>query len=231
LLAVSQLLPGDPPIAFFHENSFVITSSKMIIDDFSSIVTHSDDISSFVVYSDGVAKDWAADQAARIGDEIRRLRGPRSGQWLSDRTDALGYRVARTTISELENHKRKLVSTAELVVLARALDTAPIVLLYPPPYSAELEVLPDGNGTSWAAVEWFSGRNDGGNRAEFTDDVEAYDRNLAPLKAAAKISDLTTKKMKIMERMVDYDANMQMLWREDLQEIDEEIERLRQDGR
>ena len=178
-----------------------------------------------------MAKDWAADQTARIGDEIRRLRGSRSGQWLSDRTDALGYRVARTTISELENHKRKLVSTAELVVLARALDTAPLVLLYPPPYSAELDMLPDVNKTSWVAAEWFSGMNDVGSRADFTDDVAAYDRNLAPLRAAAKISELSTKKMKIMERMADYDANMQMLWREDIHEIDEEIERLRPDGR
>ena len=96
-----------------------------------------------------MSKDgWAADQAATIGDEIKKLRGGRSGQWLSDRTAELGYRVTRTTISELENHKRKYVTTVELMVLARALNTPPIALLYPRPLSGEsIDILPGVPGT------------------------------------------------------------------------------------
>lgn len=155
-------------------------------------------ISASLGYSDGVAKDWAAEQAARIGDEVRRLRGSRSGQWLSDRTYELGYRVARTTISELENHKRKLVSTADLAVLARALDTAPIALLYPPPYHAEVEVLPGVEETSWSAAQWFSGTHDGGSGPVAADDAEAYRRNLAPFRIEAKISALNGRKARLL---------------------------------
>ena len=35
------------------------------------------------------------------------------------------------------------------------------------------------------------------------DDVEAYARNLAPLRAAARISELTTSKQRLMEALVD----------------------------
>lgn len=58
----------------------------------------------------------------------------RSAQWLADKTGELGYQVSRTTISDLENGRRRYVTTAELVVLALALDTAPIALMYPGPY-------------------------------------------------------------------------------------------------
>jgi hypothetical protein len=151
-----------------------------------------------VVYSADMTKDWASDQAARIGDEIKRLRGGRSGQWLSDQTDALGYRVARTTISELENHKRKYVSTAELAILARALDTAPIALLYPPPYHAEVEVLPGVEITNWSAAQWFSGVEDADSASAVTHDPDAYTRNLGPLRDAARISALEERKVRLL---------------------------------
>ncbi|MGV0715202.1 cephalosporin hydroxylase family protein [Mycolicibacterium sp. XJ662] len=131
-----------------------------------------------------MAKDWAAEQAARIGDEIRRLRGSRSAQWLSDRTEALGYRIAHTTISELEGHQRTYVSTAELAVLAKALDTAPIALLYPPSHSTELEVLPGTDATSWSAAEWFSG---------LTDHRQRVVENVRALAEDSELADLTSQ--------------------------------------
>jgi len=111
--------------------------------------------------------------------------------------------VPRTTISELENDKRKYVSTAELAILLWALDTAPAAPLYPPPYRDEVEVLPGQSSTSWSAAEWFSGISDGAQRVALADDVEAYARNLAPLRAAARISELTTQKQRLMEALVD----------------------------
>jgi cephalosporin hydroxylase len=134
-----------------------------------------------IAYPVGVANDWAAEQAARIGGEIRRLRGSRSQQWLSDRTHALGYRVDHTTIADLENHKCNDVSTAELTVLAKALDTAPIALLYPSSYGSELQVLPGVDATSWSAAEWFSGLTD--HRQRVADNVRAIaqDRDFAQL--------------------------------------------------
>jgi transcriptional regulator with XRE-family HTH domain len=173
-----------------------------------------------------MAKDWAADQAERVGRELRRLRGRRSGQWLSDRTAEQGYRVPRTTISELENGKRKYVSTAELAILARALDTAPAALLYPPPYQDEIEVLPGQSSTSWSAAEWFSGMSDGAHRVALVDDVEAYARNLAPLRAAARISELTTRKQRLMDAIVGADEAVQAAMLDAINGVQDDIDRL-----
>ena len=103
---------------------------------------------------------WSDEQARQIGKAIKALRGDRTGQWLADRTAELGHAISRTTISELESDdgRRKHVTTAELCVLAAALNTAPIALLYPGPYGQQVEVLP---GVDWPqqiqAVQWFSG--------------------------------------------------------------------------
>jgi len=175
---------------------------------------------------DGMAKDWAVDQAERVGRELKRLRGRRSGQWLSDRTADLGYRVPRTTISELENGKRKYVSTAELAILARALDTAPVALLYPPPYQGGIEVLPGQSSTSWSAAEWFSGMSDGAERVALADDVEAYARNLAPLRAAARISGLTTRKQRLMDAIVGADEAVQAAMLDAINGVQDDIDRL-----
>ena len=173
-----------------------------------------------------MAKDWAADQATRVGGELKRLRGRRSGQWLSDRTVELGYRVPRTTISELENGKRKYVSTAELAILARALDTAPIALLYAPPYQDEIDLLPGQASTSWSAAKWFSGMSDGGERLDLADDGEAYDRNLAPIRAAARISELTTRKQRLMDAIVGADEAVQAALLDAINGVQDDIDRL-----
>lgn len=173
-----------------------------------------------------MATDWAAEQAERVGRELKRLRGRRSGQWLSDRTADLGYRVPRTTISELETGKRKYVSTAELAILARALDSAPVSLLYPPPYQDKLEVLPGQSSTSWSAAEWFSGMSDGAARLAWADDADIYDRNLAPLRAAARISELTTRKQRLMDAIVGADEAVQAAMLDAINGVQDDIDRL-----
>lgn len=101
---------------------------------------------------------WEAEQATRIGTAVKDLRGKRTGQWLADRTAELGMKMTRQTITDLENGRRRYVTTAELAVLAAALNTAPIALLYPGPYNQQIEVLP---GVDWPrqidAAQWFSG--------------------------------------------------------------------------
>jgi hypothetical protein len=108
-------------------------------------------------------KDWAEEQAHRVAQEVRRLRGKRSTQWLSDRTAELGYRVSRSVVADLENGRRRYVTTAELIVLALALKTAPIALMYPAPYWDSIQVFPGGESPEvskmWAA-QWFSGSTD-----------------------------------------------------------------------
>lgn len=121
---------------------------------------------------------WATDQGRRIGDALRKLRGDRSGLWLSNETAKAGHRVSRTTISELESGKRKSVTTAELCVLAWVLKVPPIQLLYPDLPDGQVEIVPGEWVSSIVAATWFGGETtfepeldreirDGADREEF----------------------------------------------------------------
>lgn len=101
--------------------------------------------------------NWAERQAHRIAGEITRLRGNKSAQWLADRTKALDHEVSRSVISDLENGRRRYVTTAELTVLAAALNVSPVVLVYPGPYQNKVEILPGRESAEFNAAQWFSG--------------------------------------------------------------------------
>lgn len=110
----------------------------------------------------GMSDSWPDEITARIASEIKRLRADRSGQWLSDRTAEMGLRVSRSTISEIETGRRKSITVTDLILLAAALDTAPIALIYPGPYLDKyVRISP-----AWpelpeiVAVEWFTGELD-----------------------------------------------------------------------
>ena len=134
-----------------------------------------------------VPRDWAEEQALRVAKEVRRLRGSRSAQWVSDRTKELGHEVTRSVIADLENGRRRYVTTAELIALALALDTAPIALLYPPAYDEQIEILPDMKTTKLVAAEAFCGRYPYLN-AYRQIDVHKGKENLAPLHRAREIA-------------------------------------------
>jgi len=91
-------------------------------------------------------------------------------------------------ISDLEKGRRKYVTTAELMVLARALDTTPIALLYPDPYG-DVDMLPTVHATASFALQWFSGFVDIPSPAVADDDQE-YMRNLRRVQAARRMDDL-----------------------------------------
>lgn len=78
--------------------------------------------------------EWARQWAVTTGRCVRRWRGMRklSAQKLADRCDALGLPgLTRTVITKLENGRKESVSTAELMVLARALEVPPVMLMFP----------------------------------------------------------------------------------------------------
>jgi hypothetical protein len=59
-------------------------------------------------------------------------RGDRTAKWLSDRTDELGYRVSPTVIAKLDSgHRGDVLSVAELLIIAAALDVPPVAVLFP----------------------------------------------------------------------------------------------------
>lgn len=123
--------------------------------------------------------------------EVNRLRGKRSAQWLSDRTDELGYRVSRAVIADIENGRRKYVTTAEVVVLAAALNTAPIALLYPEPYDDVTEYLPGVDTSEWLALQWFSGLF---VSWEVYANRDEYRRNMWALVTARKVDELEDRR-------------------------------------
>ncbi len=100
---------------------------------------------------------WELEQAQRVGAEVKRLRGKRSAAWLSEMTEVIGLKMTRQTITDLENGRRRYVTTSELTVLAAALNTSPINLLYPGPYDREIEFLPGVQYAEFNAAQWFCG--------------------------------------------------------------------------
>jgi transcriptional regulator with XRE-family HTH domain len=105
-------------------------------------------------------RDWAARCAAAIGWCVANWRRERklSAQQLADRCAGLGMpSLSRVVITKLENQRREAVSTAELAVLARALDVPPVLLLFPLGHVDAVEVLPGLEVDPYTAIEWFSG--------------------------------------------------------------------------
>ena len=102
---------------------------------------------------------WEVEHAHRIGKEVQRLRKAAglTAQQLGDKAEQLGLKMTRQAISDLENGRRRYVTTAELLVLAGALNTSPVALLYSGPYQREVEVLPGVYETEFEAAQWISG--------------------------------------------------------------------------
>lgn len=135
-------------------------------------------------WADAPPQDWAEREAHRLAMRIQDLRGRHSAQWLSDRTGELGYRVSRAVISDLETGRRRYLTTAELSVIAAALNVAPVALVYPGPYDELIEALPDIEMPKLAAAQWFSGLF-----PAITDlsDRDKYRQNMQQLRTARTI--------------------------------------------
>ncbi|ATL64866.1 hypothetical protein CRH09_00050 [Nocardia terpenica] len=69
----------------------------------------------------------------------------------------MGYKVSRSAIADIENRRRKYISTAELSVIAWALAVPPVRLLYPALPDGDAEVVPGVHKSASQAMTWFSG--------------------------------------------------------------------------
>lgn len=119
-----------------------------------------------MLYSHRVAKNdrnsasgtWDEALVAQVGAAAKRFRGSRSAKWLSDRTAELGYPISPQIIARLDTGKRAgHFELAELLVLAKALEVPPVLLLFPVGVVEEIEVLPGHVAAPWAAYKWFIG--------------------------------------------------------------------------
>lgn len=94
-----------------------------------------------------------------VAEEIRRYRLARrlSAQQLADRCADLGMPIRRSVLANLENGRRDAITIAELLVLARALDVSPLLLVFPVGRREEVEALPERALPTWDAALWFFG--------------------------------------------------------------------------
>lgn len=149
-------------------------------------------------------KSWSDTLTERVAGAVRSARGNRSAQEVADETARLGHPMTRSQIANLESGRKRSLDIAELLVIAAALRTSPVALLYPGPYDHEIEVLPDKFATELEAAEWFSGLA----RHAFTDSAddprqsaqlrEEYRRNLQQLQNWRQLEDLYSRRSAIV---------------------------------
>src|SRR5258706_8524350 len=112
---------------------------------------------------------WAAREAAGIGQRVARRRATArlSAQQVADRCADLGMPgLTRQVLARLEHGRREGVSTADLAVIAAALETAPVLLLYPVGLAETVEYLPGKLAPPYDAARWWDGEaalSDGGD--------------------------------------------------------------------
>jgi transcriptional regulator with XRE-family HTH domain len=96
-----------------------------------------------------------------VAGEIRRYRRYRklTAQQLADRCAALGLPLNRSVIASLESGRRPVVTLAELLVLAAALEVTPLALAIPLGRRETMEILPGVELSTWHAAEWWQGQD------------------------------------------------------------------------
>ena len=107
-----------------------------------------------------MASDWELDLAARVGRAVagRRTALLLTVDSLADRTKTLGHAISSATIGKIEDNARVgKLEVAELLVLAAALETPPVLLLFPEFPDGPAEVLPGLMTGSHAGARWVSG--------------------------------------------------------------------------
>lgn len=106
---------------------------------------------------------WGERLTLRIAERVRAVRMAvgMSTQELSDRTDALGHRVSRQSIVNLESGRKSQVAVDDLFILAHALTVNPMFLVHDPILQGSpVEVLPGLTIPQWWAIKWVTSRPD-----------------------------------------------------------------------
>jgi transcriptional regulator with XRE-family HTH domain len=125
---------------------------------------------------------WASAWSARIGKriQVKRRRQHMTADQLAARTAELGYEVTRSTIANIESGRRDVVTVQQVTVIAMALDTSPVVLLFDPT-DPVTDLLPGDAMSGIEASEWWSGnwralhlRTHPGERVVTNPDMELY---------------------------------------------------------
>jgi transcriptional regulator with XRE-family HTH domain len=105
----------------------------------------------------GKGDDWHRALSARIGKAVadRRKALGMTAQRLSERCKELGAPIHRTTITKIENGRPRF-DLGELLVLAAALNTSPLMLILSGPYNEKVELVPGREIVGFNAAQWIS---------------------------------------------------------------------------
>ena len=80
-----------------------------------------------------------------------------SAHELAEETARLGYPITRSQIANYESGRKQSLDVAELMVIAAALDVAPLELLFPDKPDQTVQMLPGQTATTSDAISWFTG--------------------------------------------------------------------------
>jgi transcriptional regulator with XRE-family HTH domain len=169
---------------------------------------------------------------------VRRLRTDqdKSAQQLADRCSELGMpSLTRSVIADMENGRRLWVSVAELMVLARALNTAPIALLYPAPLADETEMLPGVKVDGPFALQWFCGFIEGHDPAAVVASDEGaekvYARNLRRVQLARETWDLGGRLAALMRAELSAETPAERSqWVDRIADVERRLQMVRQES-
>ncbi|MBC3989629.1 helix-turn-helix transcriptional regulator [Streptomyces sp. AC563] len=104
--------------------------------------------------------EWVDQVMATVAAEVRRRRKELgwSAQVLADRCEEIGHPIPRNVIANMESGRRSNLPLVDVMVLAEALNTPPICLVYPVGYVDDVQRLPLQDPTSpLDALRWFTG--------------------------------------------------------------------------
>lgn len=107
--------------------------------------------------------EWADRVKANVAGEVRRRRKERgwSAQDLADQCERLGHPIPRNVIANMESGRRASLPLVDVMVLAAALGTYPVCLIFPVGYVEQTQELPFQElVTTWDALRRFIGEED-----------------------------------------------------------------------
>lgn len=99
---------------------------------------------------------WSQEVVSLIAQSVKHYRTKRgmSAEKLAQATADAGYEIPRSVIANLESGRRETISVTEWLVLGRALNVPPLLLLFPIGRVDLMEVLPGHEMSPWTALKW-----------------------------------------------------------------------------
>ncbi|MGV9424434.1 helix-turn-helix domain-containing protein [Streptomyces sp. NPDC003656] len=107
--------------------------------------------------------EWADRIKANVAGEVRRRRKEMgwSAQDLADQCERLGHPIPRNVIANMESGRRANLPLVDVMVLAAALETYPVCLIFPVGYVERTQELPFQDLVpTWDALRRFTGEQD-----------------------------------------------------------------------